>query len=323
MERTAFSAATSAVPRAPAPRRVRAVRSGAMLGVTGSAMSALYALATPAGPNRPGVFAVAAVVFTICGLIWWCAASVAAARIFSAVRLGAFSVIILGWALLGLLDGGIAGPLGILIPLSLVYLALAVPPKPFLVLGAVATIAYWCVALLGDPAPAGYAPAVTLGFGGVAYLCVRHAGNLASLRRRLSRVSRTDPLTGVLNRRGFDERLEAEFAEAVRSGDPLTLVLADLDRFKEINDTYGHQTGDQLLAWAAGRLGDNLRTRDAAGRIGGDEFAVVLGGTGPDEVAVVVDRLRTSLDGTVPASIGRCVRSAPKPGARNPTNAYP
>jgi diguanylate cyclase (GGDEF)-like protein len=304
METTVFGAAPSVVGRAPAPRRVRAVRSGAMLGVSGTVLSAAYALATPAGSNRPAVLAVSAVVFAISALIWLRAETVAAARGFLAIRLGAFSIIISGWAALGLLDGGVAGPLGALIPLSLVYLALAVPPKPFAVLGALGAIAYWSVALLGDPAPPGYAAAVTLGFGGVAYLCLRHAGGLASLRRRLSQVSRTDPLTGVLNRRGFDERLAAEFAESVRTGEPLTLVLADLDRFKEINDAYGHQAGDQLLAWAAGRLADNLRTQDAAGRVGGDEFAVVLGGTGPDGVAVVVDRLRASLDGIAPASIG-------------------
>jgi diguanylate cyclase (GGDEF)-like protein len=295
---------TTALRRAPAPRRVRAVRSGALLGVSGSIFTAVYALATPAGSNRPAILAVAAAMFAITGLIWLRAKFVAASRMFVTVRLGAFSIIIFGWAVLGLLDGGVAGPLGILIPLSLVYLALAVPPKPFVVIGAVGGLAYWGVVLLGDPPPSGYPVAVTLGFGGVAYLCLRHAGSLASLRRRLSRVSRTDPLTGVLNRRGFDERLEAEFAESVRTGVPLTLMLADLDRFKEINDTYGHQAGDQLLSWAAGRLADNLRAQDAAGRLGGDEFALVLGGTGPDDAAVVVDRLRSSLDGTAPTSIG-------------------
>jgi diguanylate cyclase (GGDEF)-like protein len=304
MEAMAVGTAATAVRGMPAPRRVRAVRSGAMLGVSGSAFTAAYALATPAGSHRPAILAVSATLFVITGLTWWRAATVAASRVFLVIRLGAFSVIIYGWALLCLLDGGVAGPLGALIPLSLVYLALAVPPKPFFVLGALGAAAYWSVALLGEPPPPGYAAAVTLGFGGVAYLCVRHAGGLASLRRRLSRVSHTDPLTGVLNRRGFEERLEAEFAESVRTGEPLTLMLADLDRFKEINDTYGHQAGDQMLSWAAGRLADNLRTHDAAGRLGGDEFALVLGGTGPDGAAVVVDRLRSSLDGTAPASIG-------------------
>jgi diguanylate cyclase (GGDEF)-like protein len=304
METMAFDTAAAAVRGAPAPRRVRAVRSGALLGVSGSAFTAAYALATPAGANRPAILAVSAALFVITGLIWCRAATVAVSRAFVAIRLGAFSAIIFGWALLGLLDGGVAGPLGALIPLSLVYLALAVPPRPFLVLGSIGAVAYWGVVLLGEPPPPGYAAAVTLGFGGVAYLCVRHAGGLASLRRRLSRVSRTDPLTGVLNRRGFEVRLAAEFAESVRTGDPLTLILADLDRFKEINDTYGHQTGDQLLSWAAGRLADNLRASDAAGRLGGDEFSLVLGSTGPEGATVVVDRLRSSLDGTAPASVG-------------------
>lgn len=286
-----------------ASARVRAVRSGALRGLGGPGLAAVYAALTPAGPHRAVMVAIAAVMVTVCGLTWWKAAAVAASRAQASIRLAGTLTNITGSAVLSLLDGGVASPLGALLPFSLIFLALVTPPRPFAVLGALSGTAYWAVALFGDPAPPGYAVAYTLGFGGLSYLCLRHAGVLVSLRRRLAELSRTDPLTKALNRRGFDEHLESEFAEAQRTGDPMTLVLADLDRFKEINDTFGHQAGDQLLAWTAARLAGELRAHDAVGRLGGDEFAAVLPTTGP-EAAVVVQRLRTVLHEAAPASIG-------------------
>ncbi|MEV4641408.1 GGDEF domain-containing protein [Actinoplanes sp. NPDC049548] len=287
-----------------AHRRVAAIRSGAVRGMGGPGIGLLYALATPAGPHRPAMLAVATAMLLVGGLTWGSAPRVAASRAEVPVRIAGVLVAILGSALLSLLDGGIASPLGALVPFSLIFLALVTPPRALAVLALVGAAAYWAVALLGAPAPPGYATVFTLAFGGLGYLCVRHAGALVSLRRRLAEVSRADPLTQALNRRGFDERFAAELAEAQRSGEPLTLVFADLDGFKEINDRYGHQSGDRLLTWTADRLAAELRAHDAVGRIGGDEFAVVLSGTGPEGAAVVVERLRESLDGVVPASIG-------------------
>jgi diguanylate cyclase (GGDEF)-like protein len=117
-------------------------------------------------------------------------------------------------------------------------------------------------------------------------------------------VSRVDPLTRCLNRRGFDERLEQRFAEARRTGTPLTLVVADLDRFKEVNDTYGHRAGDDLLTWTARTMGRVLGGAASVGRLGGDEFAAVLTGTGPDAARTAAGRLQEALDGVAPASLG-------------------
>ncbi|MCM4078321.1 GGDEF domain-containing protein [Paractinoplanes hotanensis] len=136
---------------------------------------------------------------------------------------------LLAAALLSLMHGGVGGPFGPLIPFCVVIIALRARPQRFLVVSAVGLIAYWVVALLGEPAPPGYAVACTLGFAGVSYLCLKHTAALASLRRRLDQVSITDPLTGALNRRGFDVRLESELA----NGRPVTLLLADLDLFKQ------------------------------------------------------------------------------------------
>ena len=209
-------------------------------------------------------------------------------------------VLLLAAALLGLLHGGVGGPFGALIPLCVVIIALRARPRWFLVVAPVGLIAYWVVALFGEPAPPGYAVACNLGFAGVSYLCLKHTAALASLRRRLARVSDTDPLTGALNRRGFDVRLESELA----SGRPTTLLLADLDLFKQVNDVYGHQAGDQLLAAVAGRLGQELRIGDGVGRIGGDEFAAVVPGVGPREAADLTERVRDALAELAPASLG-------------------
>ena len=112
------------------------------------------------------------------------------------------------------------------------------------------------------------------------------------LRDELAALARTDPLTGLLNRRGLNEALERETARARRTGATVTLVLLDLDRFKTLNDSHGHAAGDAALVDVADVLRRGLRAGDVAGRWGGDEFGVVFAGL-PVEVAHdVVDRLR-------------------------------
>jgi diguanylate cyclase (GGDEF)-like protein len=92
----------------------------------------------------------------------------------------------------------------------------------------------------------------------------------------LETQSREDSLTGVANRRHFDERLAAEIARAVRYGHPLALLLVDLDHFKRINDSAGHAAGDAVLRLAARTMAANARANDFVARIGGEEFAVLL-----------------------------------------------
>ncbi len=119
---------------------------------------------------------------------------------------------------------------------------------------------------------------------------------LAAANAELARIALTDGLTGVANRRHFDQRLRDEWLRAAREGTPLALLLADVDHFKRYNDTYGHQLGDRCLALVAGALRDHTaRSSDLVARYGGEEFAVLLPNTDLAGAAVVGERLRAAI----------------------------
>jgi diguanylate cyclase (GGDEF)-like protein len=112
------------------------------------------------------------------------------------------------------------------------------------------------------------------------------------LVERLFEAVRTDLLTGLVNRQGFDERFEVELERARRTAQPVALVLADIDGFKELNDRFGHPAGDVALT-AVGRVAsDAVRAIDTMARIGGDEFAAILPATGTDGAFELAERLR-------------------------------
>jgi diguanylate cyclase (GGDEF)-like protein len=107
---------------------------------------------------------------------------------------------------------------------------------------------------------------------------------------RLLSQATSDPLTGLLNHRAFQERVESEVGRAQRYGRPLTLVLLDLDFFKSINDAYGHQAGDTALMHAGSLLERCARAGDVLGRIGGDEFALLLPETNAEQALPIAER---------------------------------
>ncbi len=110
--------------------------------------------------------------------------------------------------------------------------------------------------------------------------------------RQRDLLAHTDPLTGLLNRRRFDERLAEEFARARREPGAFSLVLADLDHFKRVNDTYGHPAGDAVLRQLARRIEGRARASDSVGRLGGEEFGLLLVRAGKAGALAVAERVR-------------------------------
>ncbi|HEY7115591.1 MAG TPA: diguanylate cyclase [Tepidisphaeraceae bacterium] len=110
--------------------------------------------------------------------------------------------------------------------------------------------------------------------------------------KKMEEMAATDALTGLYNRRHFGKALEQCFAEAQRYGKDLSCVMIDLDSYKKLNDTYGHQVGDQLLMLAGRVMTANKRAMDIAARYGGDEFVLLLPHASGDEAAAVAQRIR-------------------------------
>jgi len=113
----------------------------------------------------------------------------------------------------------------------------------------------------------------------------QYQSELEEANKRLRTLSRTDPLTGLANRRVFDERLSAEYAQSTRHHRPLAVILLDIDDFKMRNDTYGHDVGDDTLKKIAHLLADSMRESDVVVRYGGEEFVLLLPET--DEIQAV------------------------------------
>jgi diguanylate cyclase (GGDEF)-like protein len=118
---------------------------------------------------------------------------------------------------------------------------------------------------------------------------------LHEAQRRLEEQSVTDALTGLKNRRFFDERLREEFGRAQRYGDHLSLIMLDLDHFKDVNDRHGHPAGDVVLREAGALIRGTIRDPDICARYGGEEFAVILPKTHMNGALVVADRIRRAL----------------------------
>lgn len=119
---------------------------------------------------------------------------------------------------------------------------------------------------------------------------------LEEANERLRALSLTDPVTGVHNHRMFQDRIREEVRQALRYSSPLSLIMADTDDLKQVNDTYGHQAGDQMLLGLAKVLHSHLRETDVLCRYGGDEFAVILTHTSLERAAEVAHRLREAVE---------------------------
>jgi diguanylate cyclase (GGDEF)-like protein len=118
---------------------------------------------------------------------------------------------------------------------------------------------------------------------------------LEAANESLDRLAHTDPLTGIANRLAFFETAEREIARARRHDRPLSLAVLDLDRFKAINDRYGHHVGDAALRHVVNTIGGELRASDLFARVGGEELVIALPETGPRDAKRIVDRLLATL----------------------------
>ena len=118
---------------------------------------------------------------------------------------------------------------------------------------------------------------------------------LRARNAELDRVSRIDMLTGIFNRRHLDEHLRRVISSARRHGRTVGVLLVDIDHFKDVNDRYGHLAGDAVLIEVARRLQAAIRTEDALGRWGGEEFIAVLTDTPADSIGVLAERMRRAI----------------------------
>ena len=119
---------------------------------------------------------------------------------------------------------------------------------------------------------------------------------LSEMNDRLLLISRTDGLTGIANRRHIEERLHEMWEHASRLNEPLSCVMCDIDKFKSVNDTYGHQAGDAVLKQFAEVLTHEAREIDRVGRYGGEEFIVLLPGTVLDAAVTFAERVRSAIE---------------------------
>jgi diguanylate cyclase (GGDEF)-like protein/putative nucleotidyltransferase with HDIG domain len=212
-------------------------------------------------------------------------------------------------------DGGGSTPLVLLFFPPLVFAALSYPLWSVVLLSAFTEVAFVGTSAMGsvDPAPVAFSAAA---LAMTAVLCAWQAQTHEHRRRELEEMSRADPLTGCLNRRGFEEQLRAELDEGSRTGQPLTVLTLDLDDFKRVNDTRGHAAGDELLCWTVGQLEEIMRSTDSIGRMGGDEFALLMRGASSVEGTEVAERIRNALSERISTAIGRA--SFPSDGIDEP-----
>jgi len=150
---------------------------------------------------------------------------------------------------------------------------------------------------LGSPAPALFARIFgQLGpFALVAYLTQRLASTIISARRRIAELAERDDLTGLVNQRGFKELLQREHAGRQRGSGGYSVLMADLDCLKQVNDTWGHEAGNAAIQNVAEAIKRAIRKSDVAARYGGDEFAILLPDATPQVAEVVAQRIRNAV----------------------------
>jgi diguanylate cyclase (GGDEF)-like protein len=274
------------------------LRAGLLLYTAATGLAALYLLLTPDGPHRVVEWVMVAVssVATATVVVLPRKALVASPhRIVFFVAWSAFSCAFT--SLVAALDGGLGSPLALFVFLPIVYASLAYPVRAVLSIGAVGAVAATAAALASGDTFAhtevfvGTIAMVTLLCGSVTRARRAQVVTRRRLTEQLVDLATHDGLTGCLNHRTFYDAVEAELARAIRHHHAISLLVVDVDGFKAINDQFGHLAGDDVLRRIGAELMATARATDVVGRIGGDEFAILLIETDRAATQVAATRL--------------------------------
>jgi diguanylate cyclase (GGDEF)-like protein len=289
--------------------RLKTLQTGIWPTLAASACTVAYALATLDRPHRAVILALAGIAVVSALVVLLLPIEPLVRRWPEAFFLcwtASFVTVITAGCLA---DGGTASPIAASFFLPIAFASLSYPTRSLLAVGVMNLVAYGLVTVLGTHSYAD-AAMVAATLATATWICAWQTRNHDRRRAELAEASRTDDLTRTLNRRGFEERVGAELATARRAGSQVGLVLLDLDDFKKVNDTRGHQAGDDLLREVGRVLAAALREGDAVGRLGGDEFAILLA---DGELRGALHRIHEHLDQIAPASAG--VAAFPADGA--------
>jgi diguanylate cyclase (GGDEF)-like protein len=228
------------------------------------------------------------------------------------VRSGYREAFFLGWSLVDLAliilgtlaDGGTGSPLALIFFIPVVFAAMSYPLGSVLVVAGLSVAGYLGLALTVGGASWAYQAVFAVMLGCTGAMSAWQARNHDRQRAALMEVSRADPLTGCLNRRGFEERAIAVLGTAARQSGRGAVLVLDVDHFKQVNDQHGHAAGDELLRWVVQTLKRSVRPADAIGRIGGDELAVLFADVDPVDALESTSRLLQALSERAPCSAG-------------------
>ncbi|HWD11643.1 MAG TPA: diguanylate cyclase [Solirubrobacteraceae bacterium] len=218
----------------------------------------------------------------------------------------------LSWSLLDLVlitlgtsaDGGTGSPLALTFFIPVVFSAMSYPLSSVAAVGGLSVAAYLALAVAQGGASWGYQALFAVMLLCTGAMSAWQARNHGRQRSALIEVSRADPLTGCLNRRGFEERALAQMRASARHGRAGAVLLLDVDHLKLVNDGQGHAAGDELLRWVVTTLESAVRPDDAIGRLGGDEFAVLFAEIDADAAARSTMRITAALSERAPCSVG-------------------
>lgn len=283
----------------------------------GATLAALTViLPHPAHQNEAGLLAIVANAYVVAGVLYWCAGRLPAWTL--PLALGWGSTLITGVAYF---SGESPSPLVFFYLWIFLYAAYFLSRRDAALQIGYVGLAYGALLLAHRP-PSGVPAWWLVGMGTLlvaAIVIMTMRVRVEQLISRLYDAARSDPLTSLANRRGFRELLDLELERARRGGAEMTVLVGDLDRFKEVNDRSGHQVGDAALQRVARVLGEGKRQIDSAARVGGEEFALILPDASQDGAFLVAERLRGLVreefaDDSVPITISFGLATYPMHG---------